>query len=152
LASGDGIISLKGVWQDSLVRDDSVSKIDELLRQLDASCRSDVGPFPYAGCRRLLAAGGGRDDGLIPDLDMYLGEIAGYRSWGKKILQWPDEKIQTVERRLQQSFLDRFTVYAELEPVLSSLDVPDVRDALFKADRTRAALQELLSAIRAARL
>ena len=126
---------------------DDSSKVDDALRELDALRKSDTGPFPYVGCRQLRAAVGGRHAGLIPDLDMYLSEIAGHRSWGTRILKWPDEKIQAVERRLHESFFDRFPAYAELEPILASLGTPDVARTLRNADRTRAVLLELLSAI-----
>jgi hypothetical protein len=122
-----------------------MSKIDDLLSELDALHKSGYRPFPYDGCRRLRAAVSGRHDGLTPDLDMYLSEVAGYRSWGKKILEWPDEKVQSVERRLRVSFFDRYPAYAELQPILASAVAPDVSDALGSADRTRALLLELFT-------
>ena len=125
-----------------------MTKIDVLLRELDALTKSSVGPFPYAGCRRLKAAVRTRHEALIPDLDSYLSELAGYRTWGKRILQWPDEKFKAVEARLQDSFFDRFPAYDKLKPVLASSDAADVDIALQNADRTRTIWAELLSAIR----
>ena len=83
------------------VRDYSVSKTDDLLHELETLTESDIRQFPYQGCRRLQAAVCERHDGLIPDLDSYLSEFAGYRSWGKRILQWSDARIETVEKRLR---------------------------------------------------
>jgi hypothetical protein len=131
--------------------DDGRTVISDLLAQLEVLNRSRAGPFPYEGCRRLRAAVGERHEGLIPDLDLYLSEFAGYRSWGKRILTWSDEKIATVEKRLSQSFFDRFPSYAELKPMLDVTDASDVRRALGKADRTREVLLQLVLAIRRSR-
>ena len=128
-----------------------MSDIDDFLRQLDALSQTSSGPFPYDGCRRLQVLSQGRHEGLIPDLDTYLSEFAGYRSWGKTILEWSDQRIETVERRLDQSFFDRFPAYVELRSILASAEAPDVNDALNVADRTRRVLLELLSAIRRSR-
>jgi hypothetical protein len=128
-----------------------MSAIGDLLSQLDALSGSDGGPFPYEGCRRLRAAVGERHEGLIPDLDAYLSEFAGYRSWGNKILTWSDEKIAAVENRVSQSFFDRFPSYAELKPILEVTEASDVRRALQNAEKTREVLRHLLLAIRRAR-
>jgi hypothetical protein len=128
-----------------------MSAIGDLLAQLDALNESDIGPFPYEGCRRLRAAIGERHEGLIPDLDTYLSEFAGYRSWGNRIPTWSDEKIAAVETRLSQSFFDRFPAYAELKALFEVTDSSDVRRALENAERTREVLLNLLSAIRRSR-
>jgi hypothetical protein len=128
-----------------------MSAIDDLLAQLDALSGSGGGPFPYEGCRRLRAAVDDRHDGFIPDLDAYLSELAGYRSWGKRILTWSDDKIAVVANRLSQSFFDRFPTYAELKPILEVTQAPDVRYALQNAEQTREVLLHLLLAIRRSR-
>jgi hypothetical protein len=48
-------------------------------------------PFPYEDCRRVMEEAGMKGASLIPDLDLYLSDLAGYASWGKKILDWPAE-------------------------------------------------------------
>ena len=125
-----------------------MSTIKDLLDQLDALSESEARPFPYDGCRWLRVAARDRHEGLVPDLDSYLSEFAGYRSWGKKILEWSDEKIATVEKRLSRSFFERFPAYAELKPLLGSSEASEVRRTLHNAEQTREALLQLLSAIR----
>jgi len=100
------------------------AKLKTCLAQLEALSVSGAEPFPYEECRRLRAAVCERRDGLVPDLDRYLSEPAGYRSWGNRILAWPDEKIAAVENRLSRSFFDRCPAYAEFEPVLEMTDAP----------------------------
>jgi hypothetical protein len=124
-----------------------MSEVEDLLAELEALTGSDARPFPYEGCRRLQVAVGEGRDTLAPDLDVYLSELAGYRTWGRKILEWTDDKIDAVEKRLHQSFFDRFPAHAELRPLLST-QASDVIDALQTADQTRDVLLRLLSAIR----
>lgn len=128
-----------------------MSNINDPLDELESLRAVDVGPFPYTGCRWLQGVIGEPYNDLIPDLDEYLSEFAGYRSWGKRILKWPDEKIAAVEVRLKQSFFDRFPRYVALKPLLASSQASDVRTALKNADRTRDVLLQLLSIIREGR-
>jgi hypothetical protein len=60
----------------------------------------DRHPFPYEGCRFLLANLGDEFKILIPDLDTYFSEIAGYSSWGPSILKWPEEKVREAHGRV----------------------------------------------------
>ncbi|HEX9983552.1 MAG TPA: hypothetical protein VGF69_09820 [Thermoanaerobaculia bacterium] len=120
-----------------------MSRIDELLSELKGIDAADAGTFPYEDCRK-LQRGNGADASLIPDLDMYLSEVAGYRSWGKRIVSWPDDKIDGVEGRLAASFFDRFPAHELLREVIESDEVPNVRSAIERADQTRAVLRDLL--------
>ena len=129
-----------------------VTAYEELLAELAwLAARDRDDPFPYEGCRRLRGLTDGRSASLAPDLACYLAEIAGYRSWGRKILKWPGDRIDHVDGRLQQSFFDRHPEHLELKPLIDDAWVPDVREALETADRTRTRLRELFSRIRADR-
>jgi len=125
-----------------------MTEYDELLARLSALEAADTGPFPYDGCRRLRPDRSPETHGLEPDLDVYLGDLAGYRSWGKRILKWPDAKIKSVEEQLSRSFFDCFPQYRVLTERLAAGVAPDVSQALANADETREVLLQLLSAIR----
>jgi hypothetical protein len=127
-----------------------MSRTDELLSELRRIDAADGGAFPYEECRMLQRISGA-DASLIPDLDVYLSEIAGYRTWGKRIASWPDEKIADVEWRITLSFFDRFPAHSELRDSIESGDVPQLRSAIARADETRAVLRELLHELRADR-
>ena len=122
--------------------------IGDLPAELDALGKSEVRPFPYEACRSVQ-----RDDPryaeLIPDLDNYFSELAGYRSWGRRILTWPEEKIDDVRRRLQVSFGERLPAYRDL-PTLSA-DRSALGKALETAERTRTLLLALLDELQAER-
>lgn len=122
--------------------------IDDLIAELDILSESDVRPFPYEACR-LLQRDDRRYATLIPDLDSYFSELAGYRSWGRRILGWPDEKIEHVRRWLERSFNERFPVYRHMQ--VSSADRSVLREALEIAERTRTVLLRLLDEIQAER-
>jgi len=119
--------------------------IDHWLAKLDALARADAGPFPYEACRAAQ-----RDHvqfaTLVPDLDAYLSELAGYRSWGKRILAWPDEKVEAVRRRLDESFYDRYPTYRDLQT--ASADRIALHEALERAERTRTILIQLIEQLR----
>lgn len=120
-----------------------MSRIEELLSELKRIDAADRGTFPYDDCRKLQRISGA-DASLIPDVDTYLSEIAGYRSWGKRVAGWPDEKINEVEQRIDASFFDRFPAHVSVREVIESDAVGSLRSALARADRTRAVLRDLL--------
>ncbi|HEX8153359.1 MAG TPA: hypothetical protein VF698_09555 [Thermoanaerobaculia bacterium] len=120
-----------------------MSRLDELLSEIKRIDAMDGAAFPYEDCRKLQRIGGA-DASLIPDLDAYLSEIAGYRSWGTRVASWPDEKISDVERRISSSFFDRYPAHSVLRDVIDSGRVPNVRSAIARADETRAVLRDLL--------
>ncbi|HEV7767325.1 MAG TPA: hypothetical protein VGQ76_20150 [Thermoanaerobaculia bacterium] len=121
-----------------------MSGIEELLQELKAIGAADTVAFPYEDCRKLQQIDE-RVSAVVPDLDVYLSELAGYRSWGKRILTWSDEKIEEVHRSVGQSFFDRFPIYGELSSHITPTSVPALHATLDRAERTRAALRELLS-------
>jgi hypothetical protein len=122
--------------------------IGDLLAELDVLGKTEVRPFPYEACRSAQ-----RDDpryaALIPDLDSYFSELAGYRSWGRRILTWPEEKVESVRRRLEMSFGERFPAYRDLQT--SSADRNELRKALETAERTRTLLLALLHQLQSER-
>jgi hypothetical protein len=120
-----------------------MSRLDELLSELKGIDAADGGTFPYEDCRKLQRISGA-DASLIPDLDAYLSEVAGYRSWGKRIVSWPDDKIDEVEGRIDASFFDRFPAHGPLREIIEADEVPNVRNAIARADQTRAVLRDLL--------
>jgi hypothetical protein len=128
-----------------------IAELDALLRQLEALEKSGTKPFPYKGCRWLRAAVRGEYHDLVPCLDLYLGDVAGYRSWGRKILRWSDEKITEVDKQLDQSFFERFQAYAALQSAIDAPEATDVREALRNADESRVVLRQLLSVVRRTR-
>jgi hypothetical protein len=120
-----------------------MNRLDGLLSEIKRIDAADGGAFPYEDCRKLQRISGA-DASLIPDLDAYLSEIAGYRSWGKRIAGWSDEEVDDVERRISSSFFDSFPVHRTLRDIIESDEVPRLRKAIARADETRVLLRDVL--------
>ena len=74
--------------------------------------------FPYDEVRKLLREHGTSSDELIPDLDLYFSTLAGYCSWGKRLLMWDDEKVQEARAYVALGFFDRHPEYEWLGPLI----------------------------------
>jgi hypothetical protein len=115
---------------------------DDLLHTYEEEFRM---PFPYADCRKLRREGGDRYEGLIPDLDMYFSDIAGYCSWGKRILKWPKEKVLEVRERLSKSFFEKHPQYKPLEAMITESNTPSLYTRLIACEKLRLKLLEILT-------
>ncbi|HYC61114.1 MAG TPA: hypothetical protein VEK79_16255 [Thermoanaerobaculia bacterium] len=124
-----------------------MSEIERLLSELKTVQTSDAVAFPYADCRKLQAVDG-RYAALIPDLDAYLSEIAGYGNWGRRLLTWPDDKIVHVLHRITASFFDRYPMYADLRSQITPENVPSLHAAIERGDQVRKIVAELLRHLR----
>lgn len=121
-------------------------RADKLLRLYEERNR---GAFPYADCRRLLREDERRYKDLIPDLDMYFSNIAGYCSWGGRISKWSKEKIRDVQERISKPFFQKHPQYKPLEPLITEISTPDLYARLVLLEKLRAELLELLSQLTA---
>jgi hypothetical protein len=115
---------------------------DNLLHTYEQEFRI---PFPYADCRKLRRESGDRYEGLIPDLDMYFSDIAGYCSWGKRILKWPKEKILEVRERLSKPFFEKYPQYKLLEVMITESNTPHLYTKLKACEKLRLTLIEILN-------
>lgn len=124
-----------------------MSEIETLLLELEQLDRGDRGPFPYDGCRKVKALDReGVFKNLIPDLDLYFSEVAGYRSSGKRMLRWPDEKLQAAHRCLSRSLFERYPMYNSLQS-LRREEAPDLYDCIRETERARVVLLRLIEAL-----
>ncbi len=114
---------------------------NEILRLFKESCR----PFPYAGCRTLIRDAGKAYEGLIPDLDLYFSDIAGYCSWGRAILKWPKKKLSEAGDKLDKSFFEKHPHYQSLQPAVSETGTPDLYESLKLYEKMRGNLLNLFS-------
>lgn len=114
---------------------------DEILLLFRESCR----PFPYAGCRALIRDTGKAHEDFIPDLDLYFSEIAGYCSWGRKILMWPKEKLSEVQSILSRSFFEKHPQYQTLQSAVNKTETPDLYESLKLYEKMRGDLADLIS-------
>jgi hypothetical protein len=122
----------------------SNKSVKELIQDLQAHYReaSNI-RFPYEGSRNLLRQAAGNYEGLVPDLDMYFSTIAGYCSWGEKILNWPQEKILEAQNRIAVTFFAKHPQYKPLEAAITESDTPDLFAVMASHEKMRRSLLEL---------
>ena len=121
-------------------------EIQEKLEILQSLYKADLlNPFPYDDCRKLLADKNGEFEDLIPCLDLYFSDIAGYCSWGKRSLDWTGEKNEEVKRQLQKSFFQKFPQYISLKPHINESNTPKLFNQFLIYDLMRLTLLDILS-------
>lgn len=124
-------------------------EIQEKLEILQSLYKTDLlNPFPYDDCRKLLADNSDEFEDLIPSLDLYFSDIAGYCSWGKRSLFWKDEKIKEIRHQLQDSFFQQFPQFYALKPAINEENTPKLYSQLLIHDLMRLTLLDILSELK----
>lgn len=122
-----------------------MKNIEEKLKILQKLYRSDLlNPFPYGDCRKILLE---KDEDFIPCLDVYFSDIAGYCSWGKRILSWSNEKTIETKNGLQKSFFQKFPAFSEVALKISDKETPQLYNQILIYDLMRLTLVDILSEI-----
>ena len=117
----------------------------ELAYEIMQLYRKDRGPFPYAGCRFILQGLEDEFDGLIPDLNLWSMDIAGFASQSYKIKNWPVEKLRMAQGLISLRFFDKHPEYRVLERSITSEETPDLYERLKLYEEMRRKLLELIS-------
>lgn len=104
-------------------------------------------PFPYDDCRRVYARAGKIADGLIPDLVLYLGDVAGYCSLGKKLLRLPEEDLLKARATLERSFFEKHLEYLPLAAWINEADTPALFADLEFHDELRGRLLAIIATL-----
>jgi len=88
-----------------------------------------------------------KDAALIPDLDLYCLDLAGYASWGKKILDWPREKMLEARAKVEKSFFELHPKYLPLAPLITEMKTPDLASRMAIYEKLRIEILNLLSGL-----
>jgi len=102
-------------------------------------------PFPYEDCRRVMEEAGMKGAALIPDLDLYLSDLASYASWGKKILDWSRESILEARVKMEKSFFELHPKYLPLASLITEMKTPDLAFQMALYEKLRIEILNLLS-------
>jgi hypothetical protein len=122
----------------------SSEPLQELIRELGSLYEAIKHPFPYRDCSKLQR----RDtkyEGLVADLDLYLKDIAGYCTWGERLLEWSKPEIEKALKVLSRSFFERNPDYIPMESLITEENTPDLYAKLILHERIRASLLRLFS-------
>ncbi len=121
--------------------------LNSLADELGRLCKEDVRPFPYNDVRVLRQQARKRWLDLVPDLDMHFSTIAGYCTWGRRILDWPQDKVQEVRASLAQTFFEQHREYLPLELKINANDTPALYADLLLYETMRQTLLTLLDCL-----
>ena len=124
---------------------DLASEAEHLRARYQHNCR---GPFPYEDVRIAVKKAGTSYDGLIPSLDLYFATIAGYCSWGKRMLNWDSEKRKAAIAYASRSFFDRHPEYRSLRQFIVQ---SDLSNRLRNIEEMRSTLLHVLSSLEGGR-
>ena len=119
--------------------------IRESISELSRLFGSIKHPFPYKDCRKLQRQDASRYEGFVADLDLYLKDIAGYCTWGERILEWSKPEIEKASRILSRSFFEKNPDYTAMESLITKENTPNLYEMLNSHEAMRATLFRLLS-------
>jgi len=100
-------------------------------------------PFPYTDCRKIRSLAGVKLEDLIPDLDMYFADLAGYCSRGNRIARMSPQEFLNLKEAASQSFFEKHPQYQSIRALITEKDTPDLFKDLDLHERMRFALLEI---------
>lgn len=71
--------------------------------------------------------------------------IAGYCSWGVKMLRWPQRKLTEAQSRMALSFFEIHPEYCTLRRFITGSDAPDLHEYLGAYEGMRKKLIEVFT-------
>ncbi len=123
-------------------------EIEEKLKILRELYKTDfLQPFPIDDCRNILSENGEKFADLVPCLDIYFSDVAGYCSWGKRITTWSDDKLKEAKNSLRKNFFQRFSKFTALASKISEVKTPNLHSQLLIIELMRLTLLDVLSEI-----
>ena len=102
------------------------------------------GPFPYDDCRWLKHEFDAELDSLIPDLDLWVIDVVGFASRGRRLLDFSQEQALQAHGLASLAFFEQHPEYAWLERHVSESNTPDLHAYLDVSNRLRLMLLSLL--------
>ena len=101
------------------------------------------GKFPYEDChwlRNNTAAG----EELIPDLDIYFSDIAGFSSSASRLAERHIEQLEAYWPSMQLNFFEKFPQHKPLQEKINETDTPTLARELRSAEIVRLELLPLI--------
>jgi hypothetical protein len=103
------------------------------------------GPFPYTDCRFLIQEFEQMTTDLIPDLDLWMSDIAGVASWGRRLMKLPTSELRKFRNTISLKFLEEYPQYNTIFfHGMNSEHTPDLAEDMDNYERMRSALCEVM--------
>jgi len=109
----------------------------------------DYHPFPREDCKKIMGEHYEKNVNLIPHLDLYFSDIAGYCSWGRKILKWSNNQVREAENRLKKTFFEKYPQYKMVKHLITEANTPDLYRVMRIYETMRKLLLRVLSQLQA---
>lgn len=106
-----------------------------------------LGPFPYEDCKRLAAAAKTPTGDLIPELDMYFSNIAGYSSSASRLMTRPESDLKRAKNSLASDLFETYPPLEHCRGFITSERTPGLYQKMQVAEELRLALMKLLATI-----
>jgi hypothetical protein len=118
-----------------------------LPEQIESLYKSGFGgPFPYKDCFLVSDRCGVARGELIPELDLFFGDIAGYASSATTLDQRPSQELLKARSWLSRGdFFERYPRLAVCRDSIAAEEMPDLWRHMKVAEELRTSLLHLLS-------
>lgn len=117
------------------------SNLEELYKS------SFKGPFPYRDCFFLADQLGLAREDLIPELDLFFAQIAGYSSSASSLAKRKPSELATARSVLSKQFFQRFPQLEVYESHINQIETPDLFRYMLVAEELRIGLLDILNLI-----
>ena len=116
--------------------------------QIEALYKSSFeGPFPYKDCRWLANELQKPIEDLIPELDLYFGDIAGYGSRATRLGRRSCEELKRAQEILSKDLYQRFPDLEAYRCLVNSEHTPELHSLMEVAEKLRLALLQFVPEI-----
>jgi hypothetical protein len=105
------------------------------------------GSFPYADCRWLASHEGQPVEDLIPELDMYFSNIAGYSSSASRLGERPASVLRKARKTLALNFFETYPSCERYSGLITSEKTPKLYEQMRIAEQLRLELLEILELV-----
>ncbi|MEO6391461.1 MAG: YxiJ family protein [Pyrinomonadaceae bacterium] len=123
--------------------EDQIKHLATIKYFYDQVCQ---GPFPYDDVLRIVKLNKAPDD-LFSSLGYYWSNIAGYGSWGNRMLRWSPLKVQEARTCLRRDFFDFHPEYRSIRHKMKKVATPDLCAQFEMSERLRVELLAVLATL-----
>ena len=119
-------------------------KAEAIAMEITEIYEQRISPFPSEDLRWLKSEFDANLDDLGVNLNLWFMNLAGYASWGKRILSWSGEKVLQVRGDLSYDFFEEYPQYAWLKIHITMVNTPDLYEQFQLSEQQRLKLHALL--------
>ena len=105
------------------------------------------GPFPYEDCRWLAAHENQPAEDLIPELDMYFSNVAGYSSSASRLGERSRNALRTARETLAKDFFETYPALERYKSLITPGNTPKLYEQMRVTEQLRLGLLDVLGTL-----